>query len=180
MFLKVYKIIFSFLLIALLNSNSFAQEKATVKWYTIEEVQELVKNEPRKIYIDMYTDWCGWCKVMDKKTFTDKNIVEHLNNNFYAVKFDAEGKENVVFKNQTFKFIAQGSRGYHELAAALMQGKMSYPTSVFLDESLNVISPLPGYYPPEKLQPVLEFIGQDHYKTTNYEQFLSKKDGVNN
>jgi thioredoxin-related protein len=164
----------------MLNSNSFAQEKATVKWYTIEEVQEMVKNEPRKIYIDMFTDWCGWCKVMDKKTFTDDNIVEHLNNNFYAVKFDAEGKENVVFKNETFKFIAQGSRGYHELAATLMQGEMSYPTSVFLDESLNVISPLPGYYPPEKLQPILEFIGEDHYKTTNYEQFLSKKGGVNN
>jgi len=180
MVLKIYKFLFVLFIIAALNSNSIAQEKTLVKWYTIEEVQELIKIEPRKIYIDMFTDWCGWCKVMDKKTFTNESVAEHLNSNFYAVKFDAEGKENVNFKDKTFKFVAQGSRGYHELAAALMQGKMSYPTSVFLDEDLNVISPLPGYYPPEKLDPILEFIGEDHYKTTNYEQFLSQKGIVNN
>lgn len=177
---KTLKILLTLSLVAILNNNTFAQKIQPVKWYTIEEVQELVKTEPRKIYIDMYTDWCGWCKVMDQKTFTDEKIASQLNSNFYAVKFDAEGKENVNFKNQTFKFIAQGARGYHELAAALMQGKLSYPTSVFLDENLNLISPLPGYYPPEKLDPILEFIGEDHYKTTNYQEFLSKKGGVNN
>ncbi len=175
-----YKCLSVMLIILALNSNSFAQEKSIVKWYTIEEVQELVKTAPRKIYIDMYTDWCGWCKVMDKKTFTDESVAEKLNTNFYAVKFDAEGKDEVQFKDKTFKFVAQGSRGYHELAAALMQGKMSYPTSVFLDENLNIISPLPGYYPPEKLDPILSFIGEDHYKTTNYEQFLANKDGATN
>jgi thioredoxin-related protein len=177
---KISKILLLLFLAAALNNSLSAQQKPDVKWYTIEEVQELVKTAPRKIYIDMYTDWCGWCKVMDQKTFTDEKIANQLNTSFYAVKFDAEGKENVNFKNQTFKFIAQGTRGYHELAAALMQGKLSYPTSVFLDENLNLISPLPGYYPPEKLNPILEFIGDDHYKTTNYEQFLSKKGGVNN
>ena len=177
---KVVKLLFVVFIIVALNSNSNAQQAQLVKWYTIEEVQELVKTEPRKIFIDMYTDWCGWCKVMDSKTFTDKEIADQLNTNFYAVKFDAEGKENVIFKNQTFKYVPQGSRGYHELAAALMQGKLSYPTSVFLDEDLNLISPLPGYYPPEKLDPILEFIGEDHYKTTNYQQFLSKKGSLNN
>ncbi len=172
---KVNKILFVFILVIALEYNAFAQEAPTVKWYTIEEVQALVKQEPRKIFIDMYTDWCGWCKVMDKKTFTDKNIINTLNTDYYAVKFDAEGKKEVNFKGQTFKFVAQGSRGYHELAAVLMQGKLSYPTSVFLDENLNLISPLPGYYPPEKLLPILEFIGKDHYKTTTYEQFLNKK-----
>ena len=177
---KAVKFLLIVIIVFFININSHAQEEQLVKWYTIEEVQELVKSSPRKIYIDMYTDWCGWCKVMDKKTFTNQGIADHLNNNFYAVKFDAEGKENVTFKNQTFKFVAQGSRGYHELAAALMQGKMSYPTSVFLDENLNIISPLPGYQKPEQLDPILEFIGEDHYKTTNYEQFLTKKGDVNN
>ncbi|NJN25343.1 MAG: DUF255 domain-containing protein [Cyclobacteriaceae bacterium] len=167
-------------LLVLLAGSVVAQEDSKVQWYSIEEVQELVKKEPRKIYIDMFTDWCGWCKVMDKKTFTDKDVAEQLNTNFYAVKFDAEGREEVKFKDQTFKFVAQGSRGYHELAATLMQGKMSYPTSVFLDEKLNLISPLPGYYPPEKLDPILEFIGEDHYKTTDYEKFLSTKETTNN
>lgn len=177
---KAVKFFFVAIIIISLNTSSYGQENQLVKWYTIEEVQEMVKKEPRKIYIDMYTDWCGWCKVMDKKTFTDKDVAQKLNTNFYAVKFDAEGRENVEFRDQTFRFVAQGSRGYHELAAALMQGKLSYPTSVFLDENLNLISPLPGYYPPEKLDPILEFIGEDHYKNTNYEQFLSNKGVVNN
>lgn len=177
---KILKPLFIILLTISLNTSLSAQQKPEVKWYSIEEVQQLVKKEPRKIYIDMYTDWCGWCKVMDQKTFTDEKIADQLNSNFYAVKFDAEGKESVEFRDRTFNFIAQGNRGYHELAAALMQGKLSYPTSVFLDENLNLISPLPGYYPPEKLHPILEFIGDDHYKTINYEQFLSKKGGVSN
>ena len=176
----IIRIFSAAVILTIFSGKLYAQESSPVKWYSIEEVQELVKKNPRKIYIDMFTDWCGWCKVMDQKTFTDKDIAEKLNTDFYAVKFDAEGRENVMFKNQTFKFVAQGSRGYHELAAALMQGKMSYPTSVFLDEQLNVISPLPGYYPPEKLDPILEFIGEDHYKTTNYEQFLSQKGGATN
>ena len=164
-----------------LNTNLQAQEKKNlVQWYTIEEVQDLIKKEPRKIYIDMYTDWCGWCKVMDKKTFTNPGVADRLNSDFYAVKFDAEGKDNVVFRDQTFKFVAQGARGYHELAAALMQGKMSYPTSVFLDENLNIIAPLPGYQTPDRLDPILEFIGGDHYKTSNYEQFLANKASLNN
>ena len=171
--------IFRFLLVAIilvaLNDNVKAQEKQLVKWHTIEEVQELIKKDPRKVYIDMYTDWCGWCKVMDKKTFTDPTIADHLNTKFYAVKFDAEGKENVDFRNQTFRFVAQGARGYHELAAALMQGRMSYPTSVFLDEDLNVITPLPGYQKPDQLDPILEFIGDDHYKTIEYDQFLENR-----
>lgn len=176
---KFIKFFFVAVIIISLYSTSYGQNSESVKWYTIEEVQELVKNEPRKIYIDMYTDWCGWCKVMDKKTFTNKDVAEQLNTNFYAVKFDAEGRENVTFRDQTFKFVSQGSRGYHEFALALM-GKLSYPTSVFLDENLNLISPLPGYYPPEKLDPILEFIGDDHYKNTNYEDFLSNKGAVNN
>ena len=174
---KATKIFLTLLLTAYLYNPTIGQQRETVKWYTIEEVQEMVKKEPRKIFIDMYTDWCKWCKVMDKNTFTDEKVAELLNTSFYAVKFDAEGKEPVTFRDQTFKFVPQGSRGYHELAAALMQGKLSYPTSVFLDENLNLISPLPGYYPPDKLNPILEFIGEDHYKTTNYEQFLSNKGG---
>jgi thioredoxin-related protein len=128
----------------------------------------------------MYTDWCGWCKVMDKKTFTDDRISSKLKFTFYAVKFDAEGKDPVKFKNQTFNLLLKVHADIMSWLQRLMQGKMSYPTSVFLDENLNVISPLPGYYPPEKLNPILEFIGEDHYKTTNYEQFYLKKAESNN
>ena len=100
-----------------------------------------------------------------------------------AIGFDASAVGNHEFDAGSSAFedlIAQGARGYHELAAALMQGKMSYPTSVFLDENLNIIAPLPGYQTPDRLDPILEFIGGDHYKTSKYEQFLANKASLNN
>ncbi|MGC1242755.1 MAG: DUF255 domain-containing protein [Chryseosolibacter sp.] len=105
----------------------------TVQWMTFEQAVEKSKIEKRKIFIDVYTDWCGWCKVMDKKTFNDPEVAKLLNEKFYPVKFNAEQREDVVFEGTTFKFIDQGGRGTHQLAAALLNNKLSYPTVVFLD-----------------------------------------------
>jgi thioredoxin-related protein len=173
-----FKVIITALLLSVIPLTSFrpaelGPQETAVKWHTIEEVQQLMKKQPRKVFIDMYTDWCGWCKVMDKNTFTNAEVISHLNSNFYAVKFDAEGKNEVKFRGKTYNFVPQGGRGYHELAAYLMQKRMSYPTTVFLDENLDLITPLPGYQPPEKMLPILEYIGDDHYKTTKFEDFLS-------
>jgi len=153
------------------------QDKAAeeIKWYTIEEADSLQQIEKRKVYIDIYTDWCGWCKVMDKKTFTDPEVIDLLNTEFYAVKLDGEAKHDITFRDKTYQYVQSGRGGYHELAAALLNGKMSYPTSVLLDENMNMIQPLPGYMPPEKLTPILEFIGKEHYKNTTWEEFTAKK-----
>ncbi|HEY3429872.1 MAG TPA: DUF255 domain-containing protein, partial [Cyclobacteriaceae bacterium] len=102
-------------------------EDKMVKWMTFEEALEKSKTEKRKIFIDVYTDWCGWCKVMDKNTFGEANVAKILNEDFYPVKFNAEQRENVVFNGTTFKFVASGNNGYHELAAALLNNKLSYP-----------------------------------------------------
>src|SRR5579872_755561 len=96
-----------------------------VKWMTFEEAVEKSKTEKRKIFIDVFTEWCGWCKVMDKNTFPDPEIARVLNENFYPVKFDAEQTADVVFRGNTFKFIPQGNRGYHQLAAALLNNQLS-------------------------------------------------------
>ncbi|MCC5930822.1 MAG: DUF255 domain-containing protein [Cyclobacteriaceae bacterium] len=151
------------------------ESETQVQWYSIEQVQELVKNEPRKVFIDVYTDWCGWCKVMDKNTFTDPDIIKKLNSDFYAVKLDGEGKDDIVFKEHTFKFVAQGRKGYHELAAALMNGKMSYPTTVYLDEELQPITMVPGYLKPEQMGPILDFFGKNHYKSQTWEEYNARK-----
>src|SRR6478736_5236100 len=91
-----------------------------IKWMSFEEAIEKSKTEKRKIFIDVYTDWCGWCKVMDKKTFSEAKVAKILNEEFYPVKFNAEQRGNVVFNGTTFKFVASGNNGYHELAAALL------------------------------------------------------------
>ncbi|HET9052798.1 MAG TPA: DUF255 domain-containing protein, partial [Cyclobacteriaceae bacterium] len=128
-----------------------------VKWMTFEEAVEKSKTEKRKIFIDVYTNWCGWCKVMDKNTFSEAKIAKILNEKFYPVKFNAEQREDVVLNGTTYKFVASGNNGYHELAAALLNRRMSYPTVVFLDDNFNMIQPLPGYLKPQEFHPIVQF-----------------------
>jgi len=148
--------------------------EGTVKWMSFEEAVEKSKTEKRKIFIDVYTDWCGWCKVMDKNTFSEPNIAKILNEEFYPVKFDAEQRENVVFKGTTFKFVPSGNKGYHQLAAALLNNKLSYPTVVFLDEEFAMIQPLAGYQKPEDFHKIIQYIGEDHYKTLTWALWQNK------
>ncbi|MCB0493110.1 MAG: DUF255 domain-containing protein [Cyclobacteriaceae bacterium] len=142
-----------------------------VNWLTFEEAIEKSKTEKRKIFIDVYTDWCGWCKVMDKNTFSEEKIAKILNEQFYPVKFNAEQKEDVEFSGTTFKFVPSGKNGYHQLAAALLNNQLSYPTVVFLDEEFRMIQPLAGYQKAPEFHKIIQFIGGDHYKKTKWDEW---------
>ena len=86
-----------------------------------------------------------------------------MNSTFYMVKFNAESKDDINIKGMTFSFVSSGRRGYHELAVALTQGKLSYPTVVFLDSELNMITPLPGFRTAEPFLQIATFIGNNIY-----------------
>ncbi len=148
------------------NSIGWAQEKqeSPVVWMSFEQAIEKSKIEKRKIFIDVYTDWCGWCKVMDKNTFSEAQVAKILNEKFYPVKFDAEQTADVLFQGNTFKFVPYGNKGTHQLAMALLNNQMSYPTVVFLDEEFRMIQPLAGYQKTEEFHKIIQFIGDDHYK----------------
>jgi thioredoxin-related protein len=176
------KIILGLILIAASSLTSLGQVKTValaeagdspVAWMTFEEALEKSKTEKRKIFIDVYTDWCGWCKVMDKNTFSEPNVAKILNEQFYPVKFDAEQKEDVVFNGTTFKFVPSGNKGYHQLAAALLNNQLSYPTVVFLDEEFRMIQPLAGYQKAPEFHKIIQFIGEDHYKKTKWDEWQS-------
>lgn len=173
---------FGFLLLLFSCFSGFSQvqnvalsqpEESPVKWMSFEEALEKSKTEKRKIFIDVYTDWCGWCKVMDKNTFSEPKVAKILNEQFYPVKFDAEQKEDVVFNGTTFKFIPSGKSGYHQLAAALLNNQLSYPTVVFLDEEFRMIQPLAGYQKAPEFHKIIQFIGEDHYKKTKWDEWQS-------
>ncbi len=151
------------------NPDKGIQE--SVKWMSFEQAVEKSKQEKRKIFIDVYTDWCGWCKVMDKKTFSDAKVAKLLNENFYAVKLDAEQKEDINFDGHTFKFIASGRNGYHQLAASLLNNQLSYPTVVFLDEDFKMLQVLPGFKEAPEFHKVAQYLGDDHYKTKKWEEY---------
>lgn len=151
----------------------FAQENNPINWLGFEEAVALQTQEgnSKKIFIDVYTDWCGWCKKMDENTFQDPEVAAYMKQHFYMVKLDGEGKEPIAFRDQVFSFVASGRNGYHELAANLLQGQLSYPTVVYLDENMNMLSPVPGYLTPEPFLKIATYFGDDIYKTTKWEEY---------
>ena len=169
-----------FLLIFFLPRFSFSQNKLKeenspdgIQWVSFTDAVKKSEKEPRKIFIDVYTSWCGWCKRMDATTFKDPKTIEYLNKKYYAVKFDAETKDTIHFKDHDFFFHPEYRS--NELAYSLMQGKMSYPTSLYLDEVFTLLSPVPGYITPYQIQPILKYFGEDIYKTKKtWEEYLNE------
>jgi thioredoxin-related protein len=166
------------ILLVLTAATAGAQTATTntdspVKWYTIQEAEKLNRENPRPIFVDTYTDWCGWCKKMDKDTFTNTVISDILNNKFYPVKFNAEGTESVTFLGRTF--INDGKAGKaHQLAVALLNGQLSYPTVVFIvptKEGQPSASPVPGYRAPKDMEILLSFFADKAYNNQSFEDY---------
>jgi thioredoxin-related protein len=155
---------------------SFQVQAQDIKWISWDEAVQLSQTDakPKKIFIDVYTDWCGWCKKMDKDTFQHPEVSKYMQDNFYMVKLDAEGKDPIEYQGKTFKFVPSGRNGYHELAAALLQGKMSYPTVVFLDENRNMLSPVPGYQKVEPFMQIARYFGENIYKDKDWQTYAGK------
>jgi len=146
---------------------------AQIEWLTWEQAVASNKKEPKKLLVDVYTEWCGWCKKMDRSVFTDPKIEAYVKKNFYAVKLDAEQRATINYDGHEFKFNPKATRrGVHDLAIALLDSRMSYPSIVYLDERRDRISISPGFKPANKLITELNFIEGGHYKTKTYQEYL--------
>jgi len=138
-----------------------------INWMTMNEALAAQKKNPKKIFMDVYTTWCGPCKMLDKNTFSDKNVIEYLNKNFYSVKFNAEGTEEVTYKdftytNPNYQEDRKGRNSQHLFAHALKVN--AYPNIVFFSENGDLIQGVPGYRTPPQLELFLKMILSDDYK----------------
>lgn len=142
-----------------------------INWISWAEAVEKNKTAKKKVFVDMYTDWCGWCKRMDATTFIDASVADYMNENFYAVKFNAEQKGPIEFRGQTFEFTKAGRRGAHGLAVALLDGRLGYPAFVYLDENMDRISISPGYKKAPEMVKELNWVGSNSYKNQKLEEY---------
>ena len=131
----------------LLSANVYSQQ---INWISINELEDVLKTNEKNIIIDIYTNWCGPCKLMEKNTFQNKYISKFINENYHAVKFNAEGNETVtftekVFQNPNFDVKRVNTRNAtHEFTRFL--GVSAYPTTIFLDKDMSLITPVRGYF----------------------------------
>ena len=164
--------------IAITNADVATTTKSmtegSIVWHTWSEAEALNKKNPRKIIVDVFTDWCGWCKVMDRETFPNKDITKYINEKFYAVKLNAEQREDIMFDGKKFSFVANGRSGFHTLAASLLDNQMSYPTIVYLNEKYERIIISPGFKKPEDLIKELKFTAEEQYTKVSFDEYRSK------
>ena len=135
------------------------------------------KKEPKKIFVDAYTTWCGPCKMLDKNTFGNKDVTAYINKHYYAVKFNAEGNETINFKNKTFTNPnydpdKKGRNAVHQFAIAM--GVNAYPTMVFFDENGKFLTPLRGYLTPQQIEVFLKIFASDDYKDVTTDEDWEK------
>jgi len=141
---------------------------------TMDEALSAQSKNPKKIFVDMYTNWCGPCKLLDRNTFSNKDLIAYMNKNFYAVKFNAEGDDVVKYKTHTFtnprydpsKAMRRNSQ--HQFANHM--GVRAYPTVLFLDSDGSLINRVKGYKTAQQMELYLKLFGTDLWKTVNTQE----------
>ena len=161
MFITIVLVLFS-------NSDLHAQSKTApsqIKWTTFDAGMENAKSTHKKILVDVFTDWCGWCKKMDSEVYADPKVKEYLAKNFVIVKMNAEGSGALHYKGQEYT--------PPQLAAAF--GVTGYPATLFLKEDSEPITLLPGYMEPSMFLHVLSFIAENEYEKKQFDDYLKEK-----
>lgn len=158
------------------NATSNSGQISEIRWISIEEAMHKSAQNPKPIMVDFYTDWCGWCKKLDQSTYIDSTVVHYVNENYYAVKFDAEQKEDIQFLGKTFSFVPSGSKGTHQFAMQMANrnGRIGYPTITFLDASGNRIAAEAGFKDSKKMLLILKYYGEGFFKEMDFNTFQLK------
>jgi thioredoxin-related protein len=148
------------------------KEKEKLNWITIEEAEAKYKAEARPILVDLYTDWCGWCKVMDKKTYSNQQLIKYLNEKYYVVKFNAERRDAITWKGKKYEF--NSAYKTHQLAIELTSGQLSYPTTIFMPDINDTPQTIAGMLEIKEMELITKYFGEKKYGSVAFDDYAKK------
>jgi len=143
-------------------------ENGLVNWMSFKEALQKNKTAPKPILVDIYTDWCGWCKHMMKTTYSNPGFAAYINQHFYPVKFNAEGKDTIEYAGKTYLPTSKEPKTPHQLAIKFLGNNLTYPSTVFITNNFEFNLLTQGYLDEKKIEPLLIFTVENVYRTTQY------------
>jgi thioredoxin-related protein len=144
---------------------------AQIHWLTMEQAGGKLQIEKRPILIDLYTTWCGWCRQMDKKTYSNKQVAQYLGEKFYTVKMDAETRAEINWNGKAYHF----SPDYrsNEFAVYLTHGRLEFPTTIIIPPD-GPPQAIPGYMEPKELELLVKYFGEGNENKISFDDFQKK------
>lgn len=147
----------AFVLLFFTSFTLWGQEKNLIEWKSIQTADSLqMKGDHRFLFVDVYADWCGPCKLMDSHTFHNEEVAKFINENFIPVKFNAEAHEKIIFKGKEYDWISNGRTGIQSLAYFMLGGELRYPSMPVIDSKGQTVTIISGYFQPEEFMPIMK------------------------
>ena len=167
---RSYKMTLLTVLLLVTIGFSHINAQDNLQWFTIDQAEQMVQKSHKKVLIEVYTKWSDGFRQLERNTLSQPQIINYLNDKFLTIKFDAETRSDINFRNKTYHFVSQSGVSFNELASELLQGQMVYPTLVFLDERMNLIQTI-QYRSPEQFEMIITYFGDDNHKKIPWNKY---------
>lgn len=146
--------------------------KEKLQWISLQDAESKLRTQKKPVLIDLYTDWCGWCKVMDKKTYAHPEVAKYINEKFYAIKINAETKQTLMWNGKEFPY--NTSARVNNYALYLTQGQLAFPTTVIIPADGSAPQAIPGFLESKDMELLLKYFGEGYYGKVGFNEYQKK------